>query len=206
MEPVISRLQSIPIAPHSNDDGDGNGSDIPDAAREGKQNGDLTGPGYGSARGAKRKRDDVFAFSPHAGPNHCLVNEYTPGQGIHPHEDGDAYFPVVCTVSLGSHTVLDVKRKAEPHSRDAAHGWRILQEPRSLLITRGEMYTDCLHGIAEVEVDVGLNGEEIANWCLLGDKADYAEGWKRRETRVSLTYRDVVRVKKVGKAFGGLIR
>ncbi|XP_059142156.1 alpha-ketoglutarate-dependent dioxygenase alkB homolog 6-like [Physella acuta] len=40
-------------------------------------------------------------------PNHVLVNEYLPGQGIMPHEDGPLYFPTVSTISLGSHTVLD---------------------------------------------------------------------------------------------------
>lgn len=68
-------------------------------------------------------------------PNHVLVNEYTPGQGImvitsctlsiqgssskcvinflchapfcQPHLDGALYHPVVTTVSIGSHTLLD---------------------------------------------------------------------------------------------------
>ncbi|RUS80554.1 hypothetical protein EGW08_011694 [Elysia chlorotica] len=40
-------------------------------------------------------------------PNHVLVNEYLPGQGIMPHEDGPLFYPVVSTISLGSHTLLD---------------------------------------------------------------------------------------------------
>ncbi|KAG0234066.1 Alpha-ketoglutarate-dependent dioxygenase alkB 6 [Actinomortierella wolfii] len=40
-------------------------------------------------------------------PNHVLINEYLPGQGIMPHLDGPAYFPTVATVSLGSHCVLE---------------------------------------------------------------------------------------------------
>ena len=63
-------------------------------------------------------------------PNHVLINEYSAGQGImvvehfsvekkkcnqtymefsliQPHEDGPLYSPVVTTVSLGSHTLLD---------------------------------------------------------------------------------------------------
>uniref|UniRef100_A0A0B6ZVS7 Fe2OG dioxygenase domain-containing protein n=1 Tax=Arion vulgaris TaxID=1028688 RepID=A0A0B6ZVS7_9EUPU len=40
-------------------------------------------------------------------PNHVLVNEYLPGQGIMPHEDGSLFYPTVSTISLGSHTVLD---------------------------------------------------------------------------------------------------
>lgn len=82
--------------------------------------------------------------------------------------------------------------------------YRILQEPRSLLISTGEMYTDYLHGIAGVDVDEGLNGGEegIANFGMLGEETreqiERAEGSLKRGTRVSLTFRDVVKVKKVG--------
>jgi alkylated DNA repair protein alkB family protein 6 len=144
-----------------------------------------------------------LSHSPHLAPNHCLINEYLPGQGIHPHEDGDAYYPVVATVSLGSHIVLDVKAKSD-HTDTG--GWRILQERRSLLITSGDLYTDCLHGISEVETDENLGREGIVNWSLLGDRTPFLEGRAVRKTRVSLTYRDVNKVQKLGKAFGGLLR
>ena len=39
--------------------------------------------------------------------NHVLLNEYTPGQGIMPHLDGDLFFPTISTVNLGSHSVLN---------------------------------------------------------------------------------------------------
>lgn len=144
---------------------------------------------------------NIFSNAPHGAPNHCLINEYLPGQGIHPHEDGGAYWPVVATVSLGSHIVLEVK----PKDRTST-GWRILQEPRSLLITTGELYTETLHGIGEVEVDEGLNPESIINWDLLGDWEAFATGKALRQKRISLTFRDVIKVKKLGKAFGGLGR
>ncbi|KAH9294698.1 hypothetical protein KI387_038286, partial [Taxus chinensis] len=38
--------------------------------------------------------------------NHVLINEYLPGQGIMPHQDGPAYFPVVAILSLGSPAVM----------------------------------------------------------------------------------------------------
>ncbi|KAL6157836.1 hypothetical protein ACJBU6_03653 [Exserohilum turcicum] len=53
----------------------------------------------------------IFEHTPHQQPNHVLVNEYRPGEGIMPHEDGDAYAPVVATVSLGAALCLDVVRK-----------------------------------------------------------------------------------------------
>lgn len=128
------------------------------------------------------------------------MNEYLPGQGILPHEDGDAYYPVVATVSLGAAIVLDVYGKGPGTCRDPE--WRILQERRSLLITAGEMYTDHLHGIRGVDVDEEVGEEGVINWVLVGDKEKFRDGKNVRGTRVSLTFRDVVRVKSLGKAFG----
>ena len=108
---------------------------------------------------------------------------------------------MVATVSLGSHIVLDVKSKGDGSSR-----WRILQESRSLLITTGELYTKTLHGISEIRIDEDLAPEGVVNWDLLGDRAAFVNGKAKREKRVSLTFRDVIRVKKLGKAFGALVR
>ncbi|MCJ1479751.1 hypothetical protein MMC13_008437 [Lambiella insularis] len=148
----------------------------------------------------------IFSDSPHKSPNHVLINEYRPGQGIFPHEDGAAYHPVVATVSLASPIVLDIyARKSDGiGERKEAPQWRILQEPRSLLITSGLMYRDHLHGIAETTVDDHLNRESVANWDLLGSQEDFQEGLRVRETRVSLTFRDVLKVKNLGKGLSFL--
>ena len=132
-----------------------------------------------------------------------LVNEYLPGEGIFPHEDGAAYHPIVATVSLGAPIVFDVYAKEEKQQK-----WRILQERRSLLVTTGDVYEGCMHGIEAVEVDENLGDGDggVCNWDLLGAKGDFQEGWKRRETRVSLTFRDVIKVKKLGKGFGFLAK
>ena len=128
-----------------------------------------------------------------------------------PHEDGDAYFPVVATVSLGGSLVLDVteKRKVDGDAGDEGPNelkrWRILQEPRSLLLTTGSAYTDTLHGIAEITEDANLGPETVANWSLLGDQeAIEANGGRNARTdRISLTYRDVKKVSNVAsKLFG----
>ncbi|KAL8714246.1 MAG: hypothetical protein Q9220_001975 [cf. Caloplaca sp. 1 TL-2023] len=79
-----------------------------------------------------QEKHHLFTTSPHGSPNHCLINEYTPGQGIHPHEDGSAYQPVVATVSLGSPIVLDVYRKPSAGELlEKKPAWRICQEPGS---------------------------------------------------------------------------
>jgi len=151
------------------------------------------------------------------------VNEYIPGQGIMPHEDGGAYYPVTVTVSLGSHCVLNVYEKladGEEQSRDGEPEvereagrrrpeWRVLCEPRSLLVTTGRAYAETLHGIDHVKQDEGVrptstaDGDGVVNWGLLGEREiwEKAGGSRVRETRVSLTYRDVLKVKSL-KGFG----
>ncbi|KAG5980469.1 hypothetical protein E4U55_003995 [Claviceps digitariae] len=112
--------------------------------------------------------------------------------------DGAAYWPVVCTVSLGASLCLDLHRSKDDGALDPVPAWRILQEPRSLLITTETLYTDYLHGIADIEEDVNLSADSIANWSLLGDAQQFADGRNMRETRTSLTYRDVLKVSKMG--------
>lgn len=79
-----------------------------------------------------------------------------------------------------------------------------------MLISAGEMYTGYLHGIAEVEVDEELwDGEGgVVNWGMVGEewrgRFEGGGGRWRREMRVSLTFRDVVRVKSLGKGLGFL--
>lgn len=125
-----------------------------------------------------------------------------------PHEDGAAYHPVVATVSLSGSLVLDITEK--PSGDDVGEVsdrkvWRIFQEPRSLLVTTGSAYTDTLHGIADVTQDVDLSAGTVANWDLLDDQkvVEANGGCNKRETRISLTYRDVKKVSNIGsKLFG----
>lgn len=134
-----------------------------------------------------------------------------------PHEDGAAYYPLVATVSLGAPIILDVyekRNREEPQHHQSrqvekeigpptavtamAPQYRILQERRSLLVTAGKLYTDYLHGIVERETDGDLGGESVCNWELLGNKDEFEGGSYARNTRISLTYRDVLKVSKLG--------
>lgn len=126
-----------------------------------------------------------------------------------PHEDGGAYYPIVATVSLGGAVVFDLYEKGENGNTDGdgdgvtgrpSPRFRILQERRSLLVTTGKLYTDFLHGIADSVRDEGLGPETVCNWDLLRERERYGSGWLEREMRISLTYRDVIRVAKVGNA------
>jgi alkylated DNA repair protein alkB family protein 6 len=129
-------------------------------------------------------------------PDHLLVNEYLPGQGImvcfvvyvwsvgqgsyscillppqQPHEDGPFYKPTVATISLGSHTVLDLYPPGDTVTTPA---FSITLEPRSLVVLQDDAYTQWRHGIAE----------------RITDQTDTIE--RPRSTRISLTYRQVAR-------------
>ncbi|KAB8297209.1 hypothetical protein EYC80_002583 [Monilinia laxa] len=144
----------------------------------------------------------IFSDSPHGRPNHILINEYLPNQGIMPHKDGSAYYPVVCTVSLGASLCLDIYGDKEDGTREEQPRWRILQEPRSLLITTDELYTKYYHGISEIEADVNLNSSTVANWELLRSEDGIVDGRYERHERLSLTYRDVLKVSKLGAKLG----
>ena len=156
--------------------------------------------------------------TPHRAANHVLINEYPPGQGIMPHEDGAAYAPVVATVTLGSHCVLDLYEKRDLDETDTdgedstsvltssdkkQPRYRILQERCSLLVTRGSAYKSLIHGIADVHEDRDLDVDHVVNWHLLSDHPAYESGTKTRELRISLTFRDVIKVSNVGSRLFG---
>lgn len=128
----------------------------------------------------------VFSSSPHARPNHVLVNEYLPGQGITPHEDGNVYCPIVATITLGSHCVYNLYGKEGSRPLIA----RVLQEPGSCMITRGPTYRQYLHGIDEITTDENLSEDTILNWRMLLE--EHRKSYSERTTRLSLTYRDVL--------------
>ncbi|XP_068934719.1 alpha-ketoglutarate-dependent dioxygenase alkB homolog 6 isoform X1 [Petaurus breviceps papuanus] len=131
--------------------------------------------------------------------NHVLVNEYRPGEGIMPHEDGPLYYPTVSTISLGSHTILDMyplrgpeldkgpqEEQPQPHPQ-----FSLLLEPRSLLVLQGEAYTHLLHGIRPTLTD-SLTETPVANASACPSAGPGA--LLPRGTRVSLTIRRVPRV------------
>lgn len=152
------------------------------------------------------KSANLFASSPHKRPNHVLINEYPPGVGIMAHKDGAAYHSVVCTISLGASLCLNIHSSKEDGALNPEPAFRILQEPRSLLITTDDLYTQYLHGIADAQADVGLSPETVSNWGMLRKPDGFANGVNQRSTRTSLTYRDVLKVSKLGNNIGKFLR
>ncbi|XP_077584494.1 putative RNA/DNA demethylase ALKBH6 [Stigmatopora nigra] len=125
--------------------------------------------------------------------NHVLVNEYKPGEGIMPHEDGPLYYPAVTTITLGSHTLLDlyapVGNDTVSASEDERHLFSLLLRPRSLLVLRDDAYRNLLHGIGAQDTD------ELTDKVLNLNAAGARPGETlRRGTRVSLTIRHVPKV------------
>lgn len=123
-------------------------------------------------------------------PNHVLVNEYLPGQGIMPHGDGPLFYPTIATVSCGSHNVINF---AEKDSRDGKK-YSVLLERRSLLIVQCDMYENYLHGIDNVESDT--IDENIANYHQCSESYQIGQVIKRG-TRISLTIRHVPKTSKI---------
>lgn len=155
---------------------------------------------------ADERTAHLFTSSPHKRPNHVLINEYPPGVGIMPHKDGSAYHPVVCTVSLGATLCLNIYQSKEDGALVPEPAYRILQEPRSLLISTDDIYTEYLHGIADTDEDVNLSAETVVNWDKLQNPQAFANGHNQRSTRTSLTYRDVLKVSKLGNNLGKFLK
>ncbi|CAJ0937312.1 unnamed protein product, partial [Mesorhabditis belari] len=142
-----------------------------------------------------RMIDKLQAFP--STPNHCLVNEYTPGQGIMAHTDGPAFYPLISTITLGSHTVLNLydsfpseneaTEKEQFRALETRYRGSMLLERRSLVFITDDAYSKMLHGINEVTEDV-LNEK---TWNVLPER--FGERMTRK-TRVSLTIRYVPKV------------
>lgn len=123
-----------------------------------------------------------------------------------PHVDGSLFYPTVSTISLGSHTLLDfyepfkeLEDGLEENSFEKRYLFSLLLEPRSLLILKDKMYDVYLHGIKEMEEDC-VDTTAILNHENLSQKEKYLNSTMvKRETRVSLTIRNVPRIVKINK-------
>lgn len=121
--------------------------------------------------------------------NQVLVNEYLPGQGIMAHSDGPLFYPVIATISCGSHTILEFKENNE-HRKPICD---ILLERCSLVVVKDDLYSEFLHSISEREEDyIG----DCVNLNHCGQKYEKSAVLKRL-TRVSLTVRHVPKVLKI---------
>ncbi|CAL1279520.1 unnamed protein product [Larinioides sclopetarius] len=138
-------------------------------------------------------------------PNHVLINEYLPGQGIMPHEDGPLFYPTIATINLGSHTVLDYYEKpcdsenldSDNQIKNCLYVGSILLERCSLLLVQDNLYTKYLHGIKEISTDVIDENIKNLNMCSTENATEMS-----RQSRISLTIRHVPHTIKANRIFG----
>ncbi|KNC97852.1 uncharacterized protein SPPG_06848 [Spizellomyces punctatus DAOM BR117] len=125
-------------------------------------------------------------FPLHSTPDQLTVNEYWPSAGIAPHADRHSIFgDVVIALSLGSGVVMEFRRPEETPSTTVSnpckpfsyHCINIHLPPRSLLVMSGNARYQWEHSIRPRRTDI-VHGRAI-----------------ERGTRVSLTFRNVKRVK-----------
>ncbi|KAG7616710.1 putative oxoglutarate/iron-dependent dioxygenase, alpha-ketoglutarate-dependent dioxygenase AlkB [Arabidopsis thaliana] len=148
--------------------------------------------------------------------NHVLINEYHPDQGIMPHQDGPAYFPVVAILSLGSPVVMDfsphlrlrsgdnyISKDQSPDAESCVperDSFSVLMMPRSLLIFKDDAYSDFLHGISDSPTQcynqVVNEAEALAYFNEQDSRKNGDKILHRDQTRVSLTCRLVPKVHK----------
>ncbi|GFQ79231.1 alpha-ketoglutarate-dependent dioxygenase alkB homolog 6 [Trichonephila clavata] len=138
-------------------------------------------------------------------PNHVLINEYLPGQGIMPHEDGPLFYPTIATINLGSHTVLDYYEKpsnsenldSEMQLKTSRYIGSLLLERCSLLLVQDDLYSKYLHGIKETTVDILDDNIKNFNLCSIQNETELC-----RQSRISLTIRHVPHTVKANFIFG----
>ncbi|XP_065660655.1 alpha-ketoglutarate-dependent dioxygenase alkB homolog 6-like [Hydra vulgaris] len=133
-------------------------------------------------------------------PNHVLINEYQPSQGIMPHFDGPLFYPTISTITVGSHTLLDFYKPLD-ETDDGVIGYQnlyigsFLLERRSLVCFKESMYSSYMHGIKEVFED------NLIDSNVLNDVAETSQTLVRG-TRLSITIRHFPKVLKFKMKLG----
>ena len=123
-------------------------------------------------------------------PNHVLINDYSPGQGIMHHTDGPLYRDHVVILSLGSSATMSFRPNLKPSEigiKSQLDVARVHLQPRSALVFRGDAYRDYLHGILDVTHDEVCDDDGIT--INLGCLPSSLRGSVARGRRISLTIR-----------------
>lgn len=128
-------------------------------------------------------------FSSAQQPNHVLLNQYEPAQGISPHKDGPLYTPIVTILSLNSTVLLKFYASVPNGSQMNDHVFSVLCEPRSVVVFNNDVYAQLWHSIDMTDIDV--IDERVLNRHLLSKQYEIGDTVKRDATRYSLTMRHV---------------
>jgi len=153
---------------------------------------------------------NVFSSDdPQTIPNHILINEYQPGQGILYHTDGPTYQPKTVTISIGNSHVLFRFHPRYPQNNQPTTEKLFVSGRGSCLMFEHEAYTEYLHGIEEVLQESicsnsCLNWEDYCQECqtynnneydydVYREKYDKASDMVQRGYRISLTFRHKIK-------------
>jgi alkylated DNA repair protein alkB homolog 6 len=137
-------------------------------------------------------------FTSAAAPNHVLINEYSPGQGIMPHTDGPRYVPMTATLSLESDAVMNFALKASAADigvKDLSPVQRVILRRRSLVVFADAAYSEYTHSIDAVHEDVLVpcsSDPAVACCPIVNETVSATESTViTRGRRVSITLRRV---------------
>ena len=131
----------------------------------------------------------IGAFSSSNPPNHVLINEYQPGEGIMPHTDGPAYESCTATISLGGSDVIFKLRPRQHYARDCDRTLNnqqkldmILHGNGSIIVFRDDAYLEHTHeiteGVLEESTEKDICGNDLNGGTIV-----------KRGYRISLTFR-----------------
>ena len=130
----------------------------------------------------------VGAFPPTRPPNHVLINEYRPGEGIMPHTDGPAYDNRTATISLGgSDVIFKLWPRKQENGSEVVRAKSSIEQAENLIPSLEVI----LHGHGSLVLftdDAYLNYcHEISEGVL--EERTYSGGLVKRGYRISLTFR-----------------
>ncbi|KAL7521059.1 hypothetical protein ACHAWX_005750 [Stephanocyclus meneghinianus] len=135
----------------------------------------------------------IGAFSPRNSPNHVLINEYQPEDGIMAHTDGPAYESCTATISLGGDVIFKLSpRRSRSNTcnyscSDEVQIARpleaVLHGSGSLVVFSNDAYLNHCHEIAENVFEETTGSDGICGNDPSGGTV------VRRGYRVSLTFR-----------------
>ena len=137
----------------------------------------------------------IGAFPSSHPPNHVLINEYQPGEGIMPHTDGPAYESCTATISFGCSDVIFKLWPRQQHHDTESHSTSIqpvadlpaleviLHGNGSLVLFTNDAYLNHCHEIREgvleeITSSNGVCGNDVNGGTLV-----------KRGYRISLTFR-----------------
>jgi alkylated DNA repair protein alkB homolog 6 len=131
-------------------------------------------------------------------PDHVLINEYCPGQGIMPHTDGPRYVPMTATLSLESDAVMNFALKASAADigvKDLSPVQRVILRRRSLVAFANAAYSEYTHSIDAVHEDVlapAIEDPAVAYCPVVNETVSTTESTViTRSRRISITLRRV---------------